>query len=108
MRAEIAGLMPGILTDLASLVRIPSVSADESAADAMDRSAAAVAALFADTCLTEVEVVRADDLVARRRERRGGRSDAGTCGTQRGVRRRGTRRADRPRPVARHAARRER
>src|SRR5207302_914021 len=61
MRAEIAGLMPGILTDLASLVRIPSVSADESAADAMDRSAAAVAALFADTCLTEVEVVRADD-----------------------------------------------
>src|SRR5437763_4636782 len=61
MRAEIAGLMPGILTDLASLVRIPSVSADESAAASMARSAAAAAALSAATSRTEVEVVRADD-----------------------------------------------
>src|SRR5437763_9350277 len=60
MRDEIARLMPGIQADLASLVRIPSVSADPAAADAMRRSAEAVAALLAGAGLERVEVVRVD------------------------------------------------
>jgi acetylornithine deacetylase/succinyl-diaminopimelate desuccinylase-like protein len=50
--------MPGIRADLESLIRIPSVSAYPAAADAMLRSADAVAALFEATGLERVEVVR--------------------------------------------------
>src|SRR5437763_16836686 len=60
MRDEIARLMPGIQADLASLVRIPSVSADPAAADAMRRSAEAVAALLSGAGLEQVEVVRVE------------------------------------------------
>jgi cysteinylglycine-S-conjugate dipeptidase len=60
MRGEVARVMPGVRADLESLVRIPSVSADPAAADAMRRSAEAVAALFAATGLERVEVVRVD------------------------------------------------
>ena len=52
--------MPGIRADLESLVRIPSVSADPAAVDAMRRSADAVAALFAAAGLERVEVVQVD------------------------------------------------
>src|SRR5256885_2699381 len=60
MRDEIARLMPGVQADLASLVRIPSVSADPAAADAMRRSAEAVAALLSGAGLEQVEVVRVE------------------------------------------------
>jgi acetylornithine deacetylase/succinyl-diaminopimelate desuccinylase-like protein len=60
MRNEIAGLMPGVRADLESLVRIPSVSADPAAAEAMRRSADAVAGLFAAAGLERVEVVRVE------------------------------------------------
>ena len=60
MRAEVARVMPGIRADLESLIRIPSVSA-QPAADAMSRSAEAVAALFAASGLERVEVVRVHD-----------------------------------------------
>ena len=59
LRSAVARVLPGVRADLESLVRIPSVSADPSAADAMRRGAAAVAALIEGAGL-EVETLSAD------------------------------------------------
>jgi acetylornithine deacetylase/succinyl-diaminopimelate desuccinylase-like protein len=60
LRVAVAEAMPGIHADLAALVRIPSVSADPSAGDAMRRSAEAVAALLDGAGLDNVEVLQVE------------------------------------------------
>jgi acetylornithine deacetylase/succinyl-diaminopimelate desuccinylase-like protein len=60
LRAAVAGVLPGVRADLESLVRIPSVSADPGAAEAMRASAEAVSDLLASAGM-EVDVVRAGD-----------------------------------------------
>jgi cysteinylglycine-S-conjugate dipeptidase len=66
LRAALAAVVPGVRADLESLVRIPSVSADPSAGDAMRRSAEAVAALLRGTVLDEVDILAAGAVVGRR------------------------------------------
>ncbi|MBZ5734708.1 dipeptidase [Nocardioides sp. TRM66260-LWL] len=57
VRARVATLLPGLRSDLEALVRIQSVSADPARSAEVERSAEAVAALFAaEGC--EVEIVR--------------------------------------------------
>jgi acetylornithine deacetylase/succinyl-diaminopimelate desuccinylase-like protein len=57
-RTAVERVLPGVRADLESLVRIPSVSADPAAAEAMRTSATAVSDLLASAGL-DVEVVRA-------------------------------------------------
>lgn len=59
LRSAVARVLPSVRADLESLVRIPSVSADPWAADAMRRSAAAVAALLDGSGL-DVETLSAE------------------------------------------------
>lgn len=71
-------LMPEVMTDLESLIRIPSVSADPAAAGEVRRSADMTAALFRDAGASDAAVL--DDI-------EGGRPagliehdrDSGTC-----------------------------
>jgi cysteinylglycine-S-conjugate dipeptidase len=59
LRAAIARVLPGVRADLEALVRIPSVSADPAASEAMTRSARAVSELLAGAGLA-VEVLSAE------------------------------------------------
>jgi acetylornithine deacetylase/succinyl-diaminopimelate desuccinylase-like protein len=58
LRAAVAQVLPAVRADLERLVRIPSVSADPAAAEALRASAQAVAELLASAGL-DVDVVRA-------------------------------------------------
>lgn len=60
LRTRLAGLMPGVRSDLEALVRIPSVSADPARLDQVEESARATAELFAAEGV-DVEIVRAFD-----------------------------------------------
>ena len=60
LRAAVEGVLPSVRADLERLVRIPSVSADPSAAAHVEESAAEVAGLFSAAGLPDVEVVRAE------------------------------------------------
>jgi acetylornithine deacetylase/succinyl-diaminopimelate desuccinylase-like protein len=57
LRATLASLLPSVRCDLEQLVRIPSVSADPAASDALRASAESVAAMLAVAGLVDVEVV---------------------------------------------------
>jgi acetylornithine deacetylase/succinyl-diaminopimelate desuccinylase-like protein len=57
-RGAIAEVLPSVRADLEALVRIPGVSADPAAGDAMRKSAEAVAALLEGAGLTEVEILQ--------------------------------------------------
>src|SRR4051794_18543900 len=59
LRAAVARVLPGVRAELERLVRIPSVSADPWAADAMRTSARAVAELLTSAGL-DVDVVQAE------------------------------------------------
>jgi cysteinylglycine-S-conjugate dipeptidase len=59
LRAAVARVLPGVRADLEALVRIPSVSADPWASDAMRRSAEAVSSLLAGEGL-DVEVLHVE------------------------------------------------
>src|SRR3954470_4310437 len=59
LQNALARILPGVRADLESLVRIPSVSADPTASEAMHESAAAVSGLLASAGLA-VELVQAD------------------------------------------------
>lgn len=60
LRTRLAGLMPGVRSDLEALVRIQSVSADPARLDQVEESARATAELFAAEGV-DVEIVRAFD-----------------------------------------------
>lgn len=59
-RAAVAVAMPGIQSDLADLVRIPSISREGTTSPDVARSAEAVAALLADAGLPDVRVLDVD------------------------------------------------
>jgi acetylornithine deacetylase/succinyl-diaminopimelate desuccinylase-like protein len=59
LRTAVARALPGVRADLESLVRIPSVSADLTASDAMRASARAVSALLASAGM-DADVVQVD------------------------------------------------
>jgi acetylornithine deacetylase/succinyl-diaminopimelate desuccinylase-like protein len=59
LRTAVARVLPGIRADLESLVRIPSVSADPTASEAMRASAQAVSRLLAPVGM-DVDVVQVD------------------------------------------------
>ncbi len=60
LRTRLAGLLPGVRSDLEALVRIQSVSADPARLDQVEESARATAELFAAEGV-DVEIVRAFD-----------------------------------------------
>lgn len=60
LRGRIAGIFPGLRTDLEDLVRIPSVSNVAFDRAEVERSAVAVAALLGAAGLPDVQILRAD------------------------------------------------
>ncbi len=61
VRAAVDDGMPGLVRDLADLVRIPSVSREGATSPDVARSAEAVAALLADAGVPDVQVLNAPD-----------------------------------------------
>jgi acetylornithine deacetylase/succinyl-diaminopimelate desuccinylase-like protein len=59
LRAALEAVLPAARADLESLVRIPSISADDARADDVARAAASVAALAGDAGAADVQVVSA-------------------------------------------------
>jgi acetylornithine deacetylase/succinyl-diaminopimelate desuccinylase-like protein len=60
LRGAVTRVMPSVRDDLEALIRIPSVSADPAAAEAIRRSAVAVSSMLKAAVLDQVEVLEID------------------------------------------------